>query len=255
MEDQLRRIESSMIDALLPIKEAIEVGGFLVMIDPTTDLSWVNYAVPREGYTQTPADIDRMITVFREHNRMPRLEFTRELWQTLGEQLRAQGFELEGVQPTMLLLPEWFQPRIAPGVEIELLDETGDFETFQRVGSESFGMPHEPLTPEQWEAMRKTAREGRFVYAFARVDSTPAGIACTVGAESICELAGVGTLPPFRRRGIASTASTILLQRHFERGGELAWLSAGDEIATAVYERLGFRTVAERVNYRKEELA
>jgi ribosomal protein S18 acetylase RimI-like enzyme len=251
MERILRRIESSMIEALIPSKEVVEAGGFLVMIDLTTDLAWVNYAVPREGYTHSPADIDRMITAFRERDRMPRLEFTRELWQTLGEQLEAQGFELEAAQPTMLLLPEWFQARIMPGVEVEIMGEKGDFEAIWRIGYEAFGMPHEPLSEEQLQSMRQAVREGRFVYALAIIEGMPAGIACTVGAESICELAGVGTLPQFRRRGIASTASTILLQKHFARDGESAWLSAGDEIATAVYERLGFRTVAERVNYRK----
>jgi len=72
MEKTLRRIERSMIEALIPCKEVVTTGGFLIMIDPTTALTWVNYAVPREGYTQSEADIDRMIAVFQERNRIPR---------------------------------------------------------------------------------------------------------------------------------------------------------------------------------------
>jgi ribosomal protein S18 acetylase RimI-like enzyme len=36
---------------------------------------------------------------------------------------------------------------------------------------------------------------------------------------------------------------------HFQGGGDLVWLSAGDAIAQATYERIGFRRVDSRLNY------
>ncbi len=53
---------------------------------------------------------------------------------------------------------------------------------------------------------------------------------------------GVAVVPGARRRGIA-TALSVTAARAFP--ADLAWLHAGDEAARAVYERLGFREVAE----------
>jgi ribosomal protein S18 acetylase RimI-like enzyme len=65
----------------------------------------------------------------------------------------------------------------------------------------------------------------------------------------ICELVGVATLPALRRRGVAATLCSVLIKDHFEGGGDLVWLSAGDAIAQATYERIGFRNVDFRLNY------
>jgi predicted GNAT family acetyltransferase len=59
-----------------------------------------------------------------------------------------------------------------------------------------------------------------------------------------------GELTRWRRRGVAATLSSCLVQDHFARGGTLVWLSAGDAIAQAAYERIGFRLLpTPQLNY------
>jgi ribosomal protein S18 acetylase RimI-like enzyme len=57
-------------------------------------------------------------------------------------------------------------------------------------------------------------------------------------------LAGVTTLPDFRRRGIAAAVSGWLLERAFLAGAQLAHLHPDSDSAAGTYARLGFREVA-----------
>jgi ribosomal protein S18 acetylase RimI-like enzyme len=69
-----------------------------------------------------------------------------------------------------------------------------------------------------------------------------------VGPEA--ELAGVWASPGYRRHGHARTVCAALLRRFFlDLGGELAWLSAGDEDSEALYRTLGFTRVGTQLNY------
>jgi ribosomal protein S18 acetylase RimI-like enzyme len=64
----------------------------------------------------------------------------------------------------------------------------------------------------------------------------------------VAELAGVATLPAFRRRGLAADISAKMLERHFTAGGKLAWLSAA-EAGLGCYRSIGFKEIGSQVNY------
>lgn len=70
------------------------------------------------------------------------------------------------------------------------------------------------------------------------------GTFCTGNSE----LAGVGTLPAFHRRGIAAAVSSALLAEHFAGGGR-AWLSAAGEVARALHAKIGFQDAGVQLNY------
>jgi predicted GNAT family acetyltransferase len=61
--------------------------------------------------------------------------------------------------------------------------------------------------------------------------------------SSTAEIAGVGTLPAYRRRGLASAVTAALAIDAFDRGIEVVWLSAADVDVAAMYARIGFRRV------------
>jgi hypothetical protein len=48
---------------------------------------------------------------------------------------------------------------------------------------------------------------------------------------------------------VAASLTSFLTEQLFAAGGTLAWLSAGDAAAQAVYERVGFAVVDMRLNY------
>ena len=57
------------------------------------------------------------------------------------------------------------------------------------------------------------------------------------------ELMGVGTLPSARRRGIGAAVTARLVRDARERGAEIVFLSAADDDAARICERLGFRRI------------
>jgi ribosomal protein S18 acetylase RimI-like enzyme len=77
----------------------------------------------------------------------------------------------------------------------------------------------------------------------------PAGVAALSPTESVGELVGVATLPEFRRRGVASALSSKLVADHFHNGGDIAWLSAEDAAAQAMYRTIGFIDAGIYANY------
>jgi ribosomal protein S18 acetylase RimI-like enzyme len=60
-------------------------------------------------------------------------------------------------------------------------------------------------------------------------------------AGDVVEIAGIGTLPAARRRGLGGAVTAELARDALERGAELVFLSAGSLEIARVYERVGFR--------------
>jgi ribosomal protein S18 acetylase RimI-like enzyme len=133
-------------------------------------------------------------------------------------------------------------------IDAKLVGPEGDLLGLAKVTMKAFGATDDPK-PEEVENTRAGMLAGRTHGAVGLVNGSYAGGAYTVGDQEICELAGVGTLPEFRRMGVASAVSSTLMAEHFKTPEALVWLSAGDDVARVVYEKLGFRLVTTQLNY------
>ena len=60
-------------------------------------------------------------------------------------------------------------------------------------------------------------------------------------AGDVVEIAGIGTLPAARRRGLGGAVTAELARDALDRGAKLVFLSAGSPDIARVYERVGFR--------------
>jgi predicted GNAT family acetyltransferase len=98
---------------------------------------------------------------------------------------------------------------------------------------------------------RLAASAGSFL---ARLEGAPVAAAdFTVPLDGFTELVGIATLPAYRRRGIASALTAAATETAFARGVRVAFLSAEDEHAGRVYERVGFRPFATALTYSRAE--
>jgi ribosomal protein S18 acetylase RimI-like enzyme len=61
--------------------------------------------------------------------------------------------------------------------------------------------------------------------------------------DGVTELAGIATLPAYRRRGIAAAVTAQLVADALERGVEVCFLSAESEEVARLYGRIGFTRV------------
>ncbi len=233
-------------------RRVVDVGPFVAAIHETDPLIWLSYALPWPG--RSPEQFSRSHIVelrrlFREAGRTLRFEYFEPLHPWLGSFLSQNELQLQAAQPLMLCSPSDLRPAHAGEVEVCDLMASDSDETlsqFMIVAKLCFGEPPSVL-PQEVETTRQNLRSGVYRSAYATVRGVMAGVGSISPAND--ELVGIGTLAPFRRRGVASTISSHLVSKHFQTGAPMAWLSAGDDAARATYQSIGFQTVGMQLNY------
>jgi ribosomal protein S18 acetylase RimI-like enzyme len=225
--------------------EWVEQDPFTLFFHPSDPLKYFNYAIPNRP---CGGDLGAALTALRgeyqRRQRVARFEFFEAFAPELPAILRQHRFVEEGRQWGMICTRQTFQPAAAvPGLSIaELGPQTTLRQAldFHEIQQEAFseGDP-EPLNPEQAaQAQLSFARRPGFL---ARLD----GEAVCAGSYSlpiagVTEIAGIATRPAFRQRGIATALTAQAVAHAFDHGVEVVYLTAEDERAGRVYQRVGF---------------
>ncbi|CAL2057522.1 GNAT family N-acetyltransferase [Streptomyces murinus] len=250
-------VQSFAVAHLLRRPAACRVGGFVVGFDPATTSPYVNYATPVPGAEPTDADVADLIAAFRTRGLLPRLEFAPDAAPAVEPALRRAGFTTEGVHEYLVCTPATLtvpgaapEPEARVRVEAPVTDE--DYLAIDAALSEAFGGEWAP-SPEGAARLRRT-EEGGGAVRFVRAEdgSCAGGALCSAPAEGTAELAGVGTLPGHRGRGIAAAVTATLAETLFTRGARTVWLEYSGAGSRRVYERVGFRPGGTRVYLRHE---
>ena len=227
-------------------RPAIRTESFAIFLNEESDVFFLNSAIPIRMPEES--DIDEMVRIFREHNRMPYLEIFQETWPELCARLDRKGFSIQAEYPTMICMKDELVAFSSGHLSTHLLTPDDDFTEYFAIGREAFGGGDFQVSKAHFARTKQQIRNGLLRCAVTSVDGNSAASACTTPFEGVCELAGVGTRRAFRRRGAARAVSSFLLEDHF-KSGDLAWLSAGDDAAQSLYEKLGFRLAGTQVNY------
>nr|WP_145486785.1 MULTISPECIES: GNAT family N-acetyltransferase [Streptomyces] len=262
-------VQSFAVAHLLRRPAACRVGGFVVGFDPATTSPYVNYATPVPGAEPTDADVADLIAAFRTRGLMPRLEFAPDAAPGVEPALRRAGFTTEAVHAYLVCTPATLtvpgaapepgttpKPATAPEpgarvrVEAPVTDE--DYIAIDTALSGAFGGEWPP-SAEGAARLRRT-EEGGGAVRFVRAEDggCAGGALCSAPAEDTAELAGVGTLPAYRGRGIAAAVTAALAETLFTRGARTVWLEYSGAGPRRVYERVGFRPGGTRVYLRHE---
>jgi ribosomal protein S18 acetylase RimI-like enzyme len=164
----------------------------------------------------------------------------------LGERLVAHGLVDDGVAPGMAVsLDGWSAPPLPDGLEIELTHDAASFHDAMDVMFEGFEMPRDvqPLFEERFRgySIEPGATSRTFV---ARLDGRP--IATSLGStlDGIVAIYNVATVAAARRRGAGAAVTAAAMADAQAAGARWAILESS-EMGRSVYERLGFRQVAE----------
>jgi ribosomal protein S18 acetylase RimI-like enzyme len=194
------------------------VGPFRAIPGRTGELVGFNYALPVDPLDERlPAAIGALRSRYRALHEPLRLEFNEETWPELPPALERAGLVLESRNPLMACEPDEFRPITAGSVVVRFLEVD----------------PRHPST----------------LRAVGELYGEVGGRASLGTVEGVAELYGVVTDPPFRRRGVAATICSALVERLFRDGGSLVFLDAENAGAAALYARLGFRRVGARLSY------
>lgn len=225
-------------------RERIEVGPFLVTINHAEPLRFYNYALP-VGASADRDDVERLVTVFREHERLPRLEWIEEIAPQLAGVLAECGFEQELRTPLMACERcSLVQPPTPAGATVAPLADR-DLEARDALGRTAFGEPaRAPGTPARDPRVRGCG------ISAAHVEGELAAVAThSPVIEGVSEIMGVATAERFRRRGLGAAVTAAASRAAFAAGAELCVLTPGHDSAQRIYASAGFEPLATMLHW------
>jgi predicted GNAT family acetyltransferase len=229
----------------------------MLFFHPTDTLTFFNYAIP-DGppFDNLEVSLSALRSEFAARGRRPRFEFVEEYAPQLAPALHAAGFVEEARQALMVCTAQTYSPAPdVPGLTLTELtgaSTLGEARTFLTCQRQGFDL-HDAgaATEADAEHLLRTIGAGRAFVAWLEGQPVGAGI-YTAPFDGVTEVAGLATLEPFRRRGIATALTALAVRRALEQGVEIACLTAADERAGRVYERVGFVRRATMLAYSQE---
>jgi ribosomal protein S18 acetylase RimI-like enzyme len=218
---------------------------------------WPYYARPTLGATTFVVDdVDRVRARQRALEVPEAFEWVAQTTPGAAAAVAASGLTVHE-HPLMMLDP--FAPRSAPpalsGIEVRPVRDDDDLGRISDVGRLAFAAPGTAVGTVGTEALAATDASPAIDFQRERLRAgltvtvaafTPEGEPVAIGShqpvEGVSEIVGVGTLPAFRRRGIAATITAMLIDDALRRV-QTVFLSAGDADVARMYQRLGFRLI------------
>ena len=225
----------------------VDIGPFRAFLSPGLADDMMSFAVPTVADADWIAAIAPLTDAFVARHRIPRIEHFAELQTDLAAVLERAGLDRLSHQQAMAADPGSLKRRRLPAdASVRFLDpdqpeQIAELMALQQV---AFGLPDGARNDSDWRAfLERAVDDGTVLAAMAVVgDQAVSCIGLQIGGSG-AEVTGVATRPGWRRRGLASALCGIALDRFFAQGYDLAWLSAADPVAGAVYRRIGFRPV------------
>jgi ribosomal protein S18 acetylase RimI-like enzyme len=240
------RIQSYLRVAASYQRDTERIGPFLATFSRSNDNPFLNYAIPDDNATPSPADATVLIVAYEKRLRKPRLEYVAQLAPAVESVLIDAGFHVEGHLPLMICAPrsEQILP-VPPGIELILPVSDADLLATVTVQNEAYGDP--PSDSASIVRLRNNLEAGG-IAVLARIAATgePVGAGvCSVPSNQTTEIAGIGVRANFRRRGVAGALTTRLVQEAFSAGVSVPFLMAAHEAEERIYTRAGFSVIGE----------
>lgn len=212
---------------------------------------WPFYARPIPGAGPvTPADVERVRARQRELRVAEAFEWVLAAAPSMADAVRANGLPVR-VCPMLVLDGAPAEAELPPGYSARLLGPAdGDLpiaaHAVHSVTAVAFGAPPPgALTSTELATLRADLAAGTVARLLVTGPDGPVAGGSAQRHGDVVEVAGIGTAAAARNRGIGAAVTALLAATAQRAGAELVFLSAGDEAATRVYERVGFRRVGE----------
>lgn len=222
-------------------RDTERIGPFLATFDPHNDNPYLSYAMPDDGAQPTGADVAALIAAYERRGRVPRLEYLPAVAPHVEAVLLDAGLTVEARLPVMTCSPDDIvdlgRP---PGIALAVPETDEDLLAMAAAQMEAFG--ESPPDPAGVERTRAALEDGMLAI-LARDEASGAtvgGGVATAPGDGVTEVAGIGVVAAFRRRGIAGAMTARLTRDAFAAGVRTAFITPGDDGAQSVYARAGF---------------
>lgn len=226
---------------------AERVGPFVAAYDPHSDNLFRNYALPDDGAEPSPDEVDALIAAFAGRQRTPRLEYVPSASPLVESALLAAGFVAEGRFPLMIATQSSAcdQP-VPPGIALVVATTDSDLLGVVTVQHIAYGEAAPPSEHDIARQRSTIAQGGIIVLVRDGASGEPVGAGlCTPPIDGVSEIAAIGVIPAYRRRGIAGALTARLLHEAFAAGIHAPFLTPAEEAGERIYARVGFSRVSE----------
>lgn len=219
--------------------EVLEIDGLLLAFANVPDPE-VNSVLVISEPTDPMAALAAAEQAFREHDRPFGMDVAVGRHPSVDRAIREAGLTRLFAWPGMAVrIDDLPAPVLPDEIRVEPVDDER--------GAAAVAQVERALSDEGSEIAERFYAAGSYGVQEARSfvaweGDDPVGIAASHLHDDAIGIFGVGVVPVARRRGIA-TALSVTAARAFP--ADLAWLHAADDAARSVYERLGFREVAD----------
>jgi ribosomal protein S18 acetylase RimI-like enzyme len=236
---------NAYLRAVAPLgRETEQVGPFLATCTSATANRYLNYAVPDDGAAPSVDEILALIEWYENRHRLPRLEYDTAAAPLVEPALTAAGFRDEGRLPVMLFDDR--TPRMPVPDRIRFRQPLTDQDTrgMLEVQAEAYGGER----PSDDDVRRRT--ETDFQSRSLIAEDTELGLVVGAGSAApivagVTEIAAIGVLPHYRRRGIATAMANHLALDACARGASAPFLMAAHDQGRRIYRRGGFIDLGE----------
>jgi len=220
-------------------RNRVRIGPFTIGLSETTANPYSNYAVPDDNARPTAGDVAGLIAAFEERDRRPRLGYLPSVSPLVQPALEDAGFVEEGLLPLMTM-SELVEPPVAAGLELVPADSDDTVLAMATALNHAYGEP--PPTSADVAGHASSRDRGGFALLARSLDGHPVGGGLvTVPIDGVAELAGIGVVPSWRRRGVAAVITARLVRAAHDLGVRTPFLMAADDHAARVYTRVGFQ--------------
>jgi GNAT superfamily N-acetyltransferase len=257
MSAELRRLEE-YYDTVPRASASTESIGPFTLFVAAAGFPFPYYARPALGWSGG-FSLDQVEAV-RDRQRALGLpetfEWVEEISTPLGPVLRKAGLVVHRHPLLVLGQPSW--PDDPPGITVRMAG-TGDWALpglkacldlgFGHAGTAvgDAGVAERDATTNDDDPgvanWRSKTSQGLLALAVAENETGPVGGGLHNPRGAVTELAGIATLPAYRRQGIAAAVTAQLVADALEKGVEVCFLSAESEEVARIYGRIGFSWV------------
>lgn len=243
--DLLRRITRYYTSGAGGDVDVEQIGAFAVVFHRTSDVWYLSYATPVDALADDADEALAAVTArFAERERAVSLEWIEELAPQLADVSVRAGLPEPDIEPLLVVDRRDLRIPAVDGATVRIVDGTdeSDVRAVRSVAHQTFPEIG-PMTDAEVRRIADEIRAAQRVQVAVDLDGRPVAIGDHSPALGVTEITGVGTLPAYRRRGLAGLVAATLAADAFDRGCDVVYLTAATMDAARVYERVGFRRI------------
>jgi ribosomal protein S18 acetylase RimI-like enzyme len=249
VDDVLRRIDEFCDGVPRHWSTAVDDGPLRLFVRDGP--GWPFYARPVPGGAPVSADDVQRVRARQRSLGVPEaFEWVLVEAPTMAGAVAAAGLPVR-VCPLLVLDGEPASAPLPPGCSARLLGPAdGDLgsaaDAVHAVAAAAFGAPRPgAISAGGLAALRTDLAAGAVARLLVADADGPVAAGSAQRAGDVVELVGIGTAERARGRGLGAAVTALLAAAARGAGADLVFLAAGDDTATRVYERVGFRRVGE----------